>query len=197
VLLRADIDALPIQENKRNLKREKSCSIRKYRSATCLRTRCSYCNAFNSRQDITGKQILKLTAESFCFWTRGGRRGQYPQILTYIEEEHLKIDGALPFTWTPVLTPGNFIAQQWPGYGWRCRFFSYHQRTRRARGRDLILLIIPLDCFVSIYEAVNNIRLKHISPFESFTFSIGQLSGGTRGNVIARDITFGGSGRFF
>jgi len=39
--------------------------------------------------------------------------------------------------------------------------------------------------------------LKHISPYESFTFSVGQLSGGTRGNIIARDITFGGSGRFF
>jgi amidohydrolase len=196
VLLRADIDALPIQENKRNLKREKVVVSEN----TGVQHACGH-DAHTAMLLTAGKILQENKSEIngrvILLFERGEEGGgNIRQILTYIEEEHLKIDGAHAIHLNPGINSGKFIAQNGPvmagGAG-----FSVTISGRDGHGSRPDIANNPLDCFVSIYEAVNNIRLKHISPFESFTFSIGQLSGGTRGNVIARDITFGGSGRFF
>jgi len=189
--IRADMDALPIDEKNNITYKSSSPGVMHacgHDAHTAMLLTAGKILQEN-KSEINGRVILLFERGE-----EGG--GNIRQILTYIEEEHLKIDGAHAIHLNPGINSGKFIAQNGPvmagGAG-----FSVTISGRDGHGSRPDIANNPLDCFVSIYEAVNNIRLKHISPFESFTFSIGQLSGGTRGNVIARDITFGGSGRFF
>jgi len=196
VLLRADIDALPIQENQRNLKREKFVV-----SANAgVQHACGH-DAHTAMLLTAGKILQENKSEIngrvILLFERGEEGGgNIRQILEYIDEEHIKIDGAHAIHLNPGIKSGKIIAQQGPVMAGSAGF-SVTISGRDGHGSRPDIANNPLDCFVSIYEAINSIRLKHISPYESFTFSVGQLSGGTRGNIIAKDITFGGSGRFF
>jgi amidohydrolase len=53
----------------------------------------------------------------------------------------------------------------------------------------------PLDCFTILYQSLKDIRLKHISPFDNFTFSVGAVSYGSKANVIPDELNFQGSAR--
>lgn len=55
----------------------------------------------------------------------------------------------------------------------------------------------PIDCFTAVYEELNRIRMRKISPYHYLSFSVGSLHSGTRDNVIPEDLSFEGTIRFF
>ena len=196
VLLRADIDALPILENKRNLKREKIVVS----TNDGVQHACGH-DAHTAMLLVSGKILQENASELkgrvILLFERGEEGGgNIRQVLKYIDERQIKINGAHAIHLNPGISSGKIIAQKGPvmagGAG-----FSVTISGRDGHGSRPDIANNPLDCFVSIYEGLNSIRLKHISPYEAFTFSVAQLSNGTRGNIIAKDLTFGGSGRFF
>ncbi len=55
----------------------------------------------------------------------------------------------------------------------------------------------PIDCFVMIYQRMEALRLLKNDPFKSVTVSVGKLQSGMQINVIPESVSFGGTVRFF
>lgn len=54
-----------------------------------------------------------------------------------------------------------------------------------------------LDCFANIYNHMNMLRMKYVSPTDVLTFSVGTVQCGTARNIVPDELTFGGSVRTF
>ena len=55
----------------------------------------------------------------------------------------------------------------------------------------------PIDCFVMIYQRMEALRLLKNDPYKAVTVSVGKLESGKQMNVIPESVTFGGTVRFF
>lgn len=195
VLLRADIDALPILENKKNLKREKAVVSENHG----VQHACGH-DAHTAILLTAGKILRENEAELpgrvVLLFERGEEGGgNLQELLKYIDGQKIKIDGAHAIHVNPSVGAGKIVARKGPVMAGGCGF-SVVITGRDGHGARPDLANNPLDCFVAVYEALNSFRLKNISPYEPFTFSVGRLEGGTKENVITRSLSFGGSARF-
>ena len=50
-----------------------------------------------------------------------------------------------------------------------------------------------LDCFNSIYNHMNMIRMKYVSPTDIPTFSVGSVHCGTAMNIVPDELVFDGT----
>lgn len=197
VLMRADMDALPIQENTMNLVGEKvSVSKNAGVSHACghdahtamLLTEAKILN--EHKDELNGDVVL-------CFEQGEEGGGQIANLLPYIVEEmklpiqtcvatHVKWD-------VPVGTisaePGAVISG---GYGFRVKLngLSGHG-SRPDLGHSV------LDCFHSIYSHMNMLRMKYVQPTDILTFSVGKVTCGTALNIIPDELVFEGTTRTF
>ena len=57
--------------------------------------------------------------------------------------------------------------------------------------------VSPIDAFRAIYQGLEGIRLRKVDPYDTLTYSVGFLHSGLQGNVIPDDCRFGGTARFF
>ncbi|MBQ4506408.1 MAG: amidohydrolase [Firmicutes bacterium] len=55
----------------------------------------------------------------------------------------------------------------------------------------------PIDCFVTIYQRIEALRMLTNDPYKPVTVSVGKLEGGKQMNVIPQELSFGGTVRFF
>lgn len=197
VLLRADIDALQVQESPNNLKGPKIClSDTPGLAHVCghdahtamLLAEAEILNAM--RDEIPGKIIL-------CFEQGEEGLGCLAHILRYLEGDNgINVDTcyATHVRWD--LPTGMISVPKGPSMsgviGFRC-----HINGKGGHGSRPDLANSPIDCFTAIYEALNRIRLRKINPYHYLTFSIGKLISGTRDNVIPETLMFEGTIRFF
>ncbi|MCI8514003.1 MAG: amidohydrolase [Lachnospiraceae bacterium] len=197
VLLRADIDALQIEESKTNLKGEKICiSDRPGLSHACghdahtamLLAEAEILN--NMRELLPGKVVV-------CFEQGEEGLGCLANILRYLEGENgVDVDTcyATHVRWD--LPTGMISVPKGPSMsgviGFRGKIVG-----QGGHGSRPDMANSPIDCFTAIYEELNRIRLRKINPYHYLTFSIGTLHSGTRDNVIPEDLTFEGTIRFF
>ncbi|MDR0863228.1 MAG: amidohydrolase [Oscillospiraceae bacterium] len=196
LLLRADIDALPILENKRNLKREKTVVSEN----DGVHHACGH-DAHTSILLTAGK-ILKeheaeLNGRVILFFERGEEgTGNIRQLMKYIERENIHVDASHAIHVAPQFPAGKLIVQSGAffagAYG-----FNVTITGQDGHGSRPDLSNNPIDCFVAVYNAISTIRLRKISPYDTLTFSVGQLTAGTRGNIIPQDLTFSGSARLY
>jgi len=197
LLLRADVDALPIMENPKNLKGDK-VSVSKIPGvshacghdahAAMLLGEAKLLNAH--KDELNGTIVL-------CFERGEEGGGQIQQLLPYIDEQMgLSIDGCMAthVKWdVPAgqvsVEPGAVIAGG-IGFGIRLRGCAGHgSRPDMAHS--------ALDCFNAIYNHMNMIRMKHVHPADILTFSVGTVQCGTAFNIIPDELTFAGSLRTY
>ena len=197
VLLRADIDALQIRESPVNLKGPKVClSDKPGLSHACghdahmamLLAEGEILN--DMREVLPGKVVL-------CFEQGEEGLGCLAQILRYLEGDHgIHVDTcyATHVRWD--LPTGLISVPKGPSMsgviGFKGRIVG-----KGGHGSRPDMANSPIDCFTAIYEELNRIRLRKISPYHYLSFSIGKLISGTRDNVIPEDLEFEGTIRFF
>lgn len=197
LLLRADIDALPIQESETNNGgfKKKVLSGLPGKSHVCghdghtaiLLGAAKILNQL--RDEFHGKAVLMFERGE-----EGG--GNLVYLLKYIMEQNIHIDaswglhvntdlevGKIGINYGPVFA--NFL-----GFAGTIRGVGGHgSRPDEANS--------PIDCFVALYNAIQTIRMKQLSPFNPATFSIGTLHAGTRNNTVPSELTFSGTWRLF
>jgi amidohydrolase len=122
--------------------------------------------------------------------------GNLRYLLQYIVEHKVPVDGVHALHVRPGLPAGKIAAIRGPIMSAGCGF-SITIRGRGGHGSRPDLANSPLDCFASLYQSLKDIRLKHISPFDTYTFSVGTVSYGNKSNVIPDELTFQGSARLF
>lgn len=197
VLLRADIDALPIMESETNLRGKKACLS----AVPGISHACGHDGHMamqlaaarileNHKQEWAGKVVL--------MFEEGEENGSrcLIQIFRWMEEQGIHPDTcyATHVRWD---IPAGRVAIL-PGAA-MAGVFAFHVRIDGTPGHGSRpdMAVSPLDCFVSFYQALQNVRMTKISPEECLTFSVGSIQGGKAPNVIPGSLRFAGTCRFF
>lgn len=197
VLMRADMDALPILENTKNLSCDKVC-VSKNCGVSHACGHDSHTAMLLTEAKILSEHKDELNGNIVLSFERGEEGGGHvANLLPYIVETmKLPIDTCIAthVKWdVPVgqisVEPGAVLAG---GYGFCIRL---HGLAGHGSRPDMAHSV--LDCFNSIYNHVNMIRMKYVSPTDVLTFSIGKVECGTALNIVPDELTFAGTVRTF
>lgn len=195
VLLRADLDALPIEEDPNNLSKPRICISRKKGvMQACghdahMAMELGAAKILNSLKDeFTGKVVL--------MFERGEElTGNIRFFLPYlVEKSGLSIDAiyATHVRWD--IPAGKVAIIDGPamsgGFGFGVRI---HGKGGHASRPDMARN--PLDAFTGIYDECQKLRMKYTDPSDVVTFAITCVSAGQKFNVVPDELTFSGNCR--
>ncbi len=196
VLLRADIDALPISEADKNLKNERVCKSEN----DGVMHACGH-DAHTSMLLCAGKilneNISELSGNIILAFERGEEgTGNVKYLMQYINDHNIHYDACfgmhveqkLP-TGVFAISEGNVNAGAIP--------INIKITGRGGHGSRPDLAHNPIDCMQAILNEISNIRMKCISPFEQLTTTICVANAGTKGNIIPDTAVIMGSARYF
>ena len=201
VLLRADMDALPVQERKWNLKREKAVLSQ----TDGVSHVCGH--DAHTAMLLSAAGILKTHRDRFsgtvylCFERAEETCGPdqsygYKPLLQYFDQKGLHPDSCLALHVRPTLESGHICAESGPAYAGSFGF-SIRIKGRGGHGSRPDEANNPLDCFTAFYQALQSVPLRSLSPFEKITFSIPIVQMGEARNVIPDELYFAGTARGF
>jgi amidohydrolase len=201
VLLRGDMDALPIAESTTNLCRAKT-AVSKIEGVSHVCGHDAHTAnmliaaeiLWKNRDLIDGKVIL-------CFERaeeNGGPDRKYGArvLLKFLKEQNWRIDSCFAIHVNPEMKSGMISANEGAvmagGGAFKAKLIGSSGHAARPDRANH-----PLDCFVAFYHALLDFRLKHVSPFTPLTISVPVVNTGTQGNVIDDELVFSGTVRFF
>lgn len=197
VLMRADIDALPIQENTKNLSKEKVCvSQNPGVSHACghdghmsmLLTAAKILAAHKNEWE--GKVLLMFEeAEEM------GKRGVGP-LLGYLRDHKIHVDACYG-THMMYCLPAGKVAVMYNGVLAGAFFFQVKLHGKSGHGSMPSLAVSPIDCFQAFYMAMQSYRMRKVDPKNCLTYSFGMVQAGDTPNVIPDTLTFAGTARCF
>lgn len=195
VLLRADMDALPIQESGENLAGKKCCvSQTPGVSHACghdAHTAMLLCAArvlSQMKEEIPGSVL-------FVFEQCEEQGGRLHNLLPYIET-HFAVDAcyATHVRWD---IPTGKIAVLDGAVMAGAFGFDVTIHGRGGHGSRPDLACSPVDCFCAIHQQLSALRLRAVDPTQVLTYSLGIVQAGEQGNVIPDDLRFAGTVRTY
>lgn len=177
VLLRADCDALPIQESETN-----GTFSRAYQSAVPgVSHMCGHDAHMAMLLGAAGvlKQLRQgdatLRGRVYLLFERGEEGGcNYYYILKYIQSKKIRIDSCVGLHVAPDLPTGSIWLEEGPGHAGNVNFEIALTGTG-GHGSRPDLANNPLDCFVAIANDLNTFRMKCIPPQDILTVNIGSV----------------------
>lgn len=197
VLLRADIDALPIQETPDNLLPGKRTCISQNDG---LMHACGHDG--HTAMLLGAVRILKdLQAKIngtvyFCFERGEESSDNLKYILQYISDNNIAIDTTFGIHVDPQLPSGvigiNDTYMMAGNAGFKVTLTGKGGHASRPD-----LCCNPVDCFVAIHQRLQGLRMNSISPFQPCTFTITRIDCGETSNIIAPQLSFFGTLRSF
>lgn len=196
ILLRGDIDALPIVESPENLNQPKVC-LSKIDGVSHM---CGHDG--HTAMLLMEAKILKEIEDQLdgrviiCFEQGEEGTGNFVNILSYIDDHDLAPDSVYAAHVQSSLPSGKVSIE--PGAVLAGAFgFNFILEGQGGHGSRPDMSNSPIDCFVAINESLSVLRMKYVTPFDSLAFSIGTLEAGNKANVIPGKLQFGGTCRFF
>ena len=197
VLLRADVDALPITESAENLvQTRRSVSQNPGVMHACghdahAAMLLGAARALSAQKDTVQGCVL------FVF-ERGeekGGKGFLENLLPYIDE-HFCV-GACYATHVRWDIPAGKIAvpdgiAMAGGFG-----FDVTLCGKGGHGSRPDLAASPIDCFCAIHQQLSALRMRIIEPDQVLTYSLGQVHSGELSNVIPEKLRFAGTVRTY
>lgn len=196
VLLRGDMDALPIQEAYCNTAGPKKClSLTAGVSHACGHD--AHTAMLMAVAKILSEHDLNYYGTIILMFERGEENTEnILKIFRYIENHNIHIDSAFAVhtnntldTGTIAINPDNVSAGSFT--------FDLTLHGHGGHGSRPDLADSPIECFVDIYNTLSAIRLRKISPFDPLTFSIGCVQSGAASNAIPDNLEFKGTSRFY
>lgn len=192
LLLRADVDALKIQEDERNLRCERNCVSKK----PGLMHACGH--DAHMAMLLTEAKILKrmeneLPGRIILLFEEGEEGGgNIKKICRYIGESGLRIDGcyAAHVRWD--IPSGRIALCEGGSMCGQMRFLlTVEGQSGHGSRPDLGRSVI--DCFHQIYSAWSMLRMNTVRPDTSLTWSACSLSAGVSHNVLPDHLTCEGT----
>jgi len=197
VLLRADVDGLPVLETPDNLKPGMRTCISKNPGVMHA------CGHDGHMAMLLGaaKTLLEKKDEIegtvyLCFERGEEASGNVEYIFPYIEKNNIKIDTVYA-THLLATAPSGYLAINDEGMMAGAMGFSVTIEGAGGHGSRPDQANSPIDCFVAIYQRLQSLRLTKVDPFKTCTYSVGMLQAGNQRNVIPQTLTFGGTMRTF
>ncbi len=194
IALRADIDALPMDENECNNKMKKTC-VAKVKGAahTCghdahtamLLGAAKTLSAL--RDQITGTVL-------FCFEQAEETGGGIGPLMDALSKK--KVDAAWGIHLSSELGAGLMAMNAGPRQAGAVGF-DIIVKGKGAHGSRPDLGIDPILCAIKVVDNLHMILTREISPFQPLSFTVGKFQSGTAGNIIPETARFSGSSRYF
>ena len=193
LLLRADMDALPMQESECNLAGPRTC-----RSAVDgVMHACGH----------DGHTAILLVVARLLQQNRQQLKGRYLLVFERGEEEFDGIealmqeldatehyDGAWALHLMAGLDAGKVSVEAGPRMSGPFSF-SYTIEGKSGHGSRPDLANNPLNTFLDFYQSVLLLKGQRANPYYPVTFSIGSIHAGTASNIVPPELTFSGTCR--
>ena len=197
VLLRADCDALPVQESEENLT-ERRCCVSKNPGVMHA---CGH--DAHTAMLLAAARALTVMKENvpgcvlFVF-ERGeekGGKGFLENLLPYIEEHfNVGVCYGAHVRWD---IPAGKIAVMDGAVMAGAFGFDVTIHGKGGHGSRPDLAVSPIDCFCAIHQQAAARRMRAVEPDKVLTYSLGVVSAGEQGNTIPDSLRFAGTVRTF
>ena len=196
LLLRADVDALPVGESASNLSGPK----RVVSEAEGVSHACGH--DAHTAMLLSALQVLSAHRDEWsgqivAVFEQGEETsyGVLP-LLEYLEDRFDGMDGCFAIHVFADAPAGTISVQ--PGYV-MCGALGFDVVLTGRGGHSSRpdLCNNPVDCFVSIYNDLAAVRMRHTDPNDCLTYAVGLLQGGTKSNIIPDSLRFSCLARFF
>ncbi|MBR5502712.1 MAG: amidohydrolase [Oscillospiraceae bacterium] len=196
VLLRADVDALPVEESENLVAGKRTC----FSKTPGLMHACGHdghiAMLLGAAKMLKEREQQLAGTVYLCFERGEEFAGNVRFIFPYIEKNNIKIDAVyaqhlfadLPSGYFGINDGGMMAGSMW---------FSITLEGSGGHGSRPDEAVSPIDCFAAIYQRLQSLRVTKVNPFETCTYSVGTLHSGSQGNVIPQTLTFGGTMRTF
>ena len=194
ILLRADIDALPIEESENNLcSKKKSVSKIKGISHMCghdghtaiMLTAAKVLSEI--KNNIKGRVI-------FCFESGEEKGTGIEDMINSLKNE--KVDGVWGIHIYFDIESGKISVEEGPVMAGNIKF-NVKVNGKGGHGAMPEEAIDPINCAAQILNSLNTINSRIISSKENFTLTVGQIHGGDADNIIPESIWFSGTIRYY
>ncbi|WP_342513352.1 amidohydrolase [Sporosarcina sp. FSL K6-1522] len=193
IILRADLDALPMDEEETNLKQEKVV-ISQHEGAAHTCGHDGHTAMLLGAAKILTQNKDKVNGKVILVFEQGEEIGGGIQNLLQRLLE-IGADGIWGIHLKSDLPSGKISVD--PGPRMAAAFlFDVVLKGKSGHGSRPDLAISPLDCFTDFYQSLRAMRLNALDPFQAITYSIGQISAGGAANVIPEDLGFSGTARY-
>ncbi|MEQ6353150.1 amidohydrolase [Lysinibacillus sp. M3] len=193
LILRADLDALPMKEEENNLKKKKVVFSETDQAAhTCGHD--GHTAMLLGAAKILTQHKDKIKGRVLIAFEQGEEMGGGIYNLCKRLHEiggdgiwgiHLKSD--LP-TGKISVDPGPRMAASF--------VFNVLIKGKSGHGSRPDLSVAPLDCFTDFYNNLKAMRLNTLDPFKTITYSIGTIISGSASNIIPESLQFSGTVRY-
>ena len=196
VLLRADCDALRMQESPENAKKKKVC-VSQVPGVAHMCGHDSHVAMLLAAGRILNEHKEMFTGRVLLLFERGEEGGMnIYYVMKYLQENRISIDSCWSNHVSPDFPAGVVAIAEGPSNAALFNFEvtltgkgGHGSRPDRANN--------PIHCFSAILERLNDYRMRCSSPFEPLTFDICSVHAGTASNVIPETLEFAGTCRYF
>ncbi len=197
VMMRSDIDALPIEENENNLSQKKVCiSKNPGVSHACghdghMAMLLTAAKILSAHKDEWEGKVLLMFEEA----EEMGERG-VDHLLRYLADHKVHVDVCYG-THMMYCLPAGKVAVMYDGVMAGAFFFRVKLHGKSGHGSMPSLAVSTIDCFNAFYSALQSYRMRRVSPKNCLTYSFGMVQAGDTPNVIPDLLTFAGTARCF
>ena len=199
VLLRADVDALPVLETPDNLLPGKRTCISKVPGVMHACGHDGHIAMLLGAAKILMEKKDELEGTVYLCFERSeesASEANVGYIFGYIENQGIKIDTVYG-THLLATAPTGYVGINDGGMMAGAFVFGVEIEGAGGHGSRPDQANNPMDAFVAIYQRMQALRVAKINPFETCTYSIGLLQGGQAWNVIPQKLKFAGNMRTF
>ncbi|WP_231634283.1 amidohydrolase [Salinicoccus sp. YB14-2] len=193
LVLRADMDALPMTENKNNLKGEKTV-VSKNDGAAHMCGHDGHTAMLLGAAKILSENKDRLNGRVILAFEQGEENGRgIVGILSRILE--IGADGVWGIHLKSDIPSGKISVDPGPRMA-GAFMFDVRIDGNGGHGARPDLANTPVDVFTDFYNHLKSSRMNALDPFKAITFSIGSVNAGSSHNVIPDSLNFKGTYRF-
>ena len=197
VLMRADVDALPVHETQDNLKAGGRTCLSKVPGVMHACGHDGHIAMLLGAARILHEKRSELEGSVYLCFERGEEAvGNITHVFAYIEKNNIKIDSVFGIHLLSTAPSGQLIINDTNMMA-GAMAFDVTIDGRGGHGSRPDQSVNPLDAFWAIYGGLLSLRSQKIDPYKTLTYSIGKVNAGTAGNIIPQTVTFSGSMRTF
>lgn len=193
IILRADMDALPMSEEPKNLAGPK-VAVSKVDGVAHTCGHDAHTAMLLGAARVLAKHRDTFAGTVLLAFERGEETGGGIGALT---ERLLQIgaDGVWGIHVKPDIPSGTISVDPGPRMA-SALAFAIEITGVGGHGSRPDLAHSPIDCFVDLYQKLSTLRTNHLEPFGPITFSMGHVNAGHAANVIPETLTCSGTFRF-
>ena len=197
VLLRADCDALTMEESPERGSGKKECISENVGVAHMCGHDSHMAILLGAAKVLKQLQAQRPKGTVYLLFERGEEGGNcIYYVMKYIQQQQIKIDSCFALHVDPGLPTGTFCVREGASHAGNVNF-EIMLTGKGGHGSRPDLSNHPLDCFISIVNQMKDIKNKYLAPDDVLTYNIGSVQCGHKRNIVPEVLEFKGTSRFY